>query len=280
MFSKRTLPVVLLGVALAHGCGSASTEGPATMAEYRRNELEAERDGFITMARARINELEREIAQLSMKVKYEGKYVDADERAEWSQELFERMQEKTQLKNELERARTANQHEWEEMRGGFATAIDTLEAAVAKIGDDVADIFSDDAPPPAPPTQETVRLDTGLCPIEVKDARADVEVKEKDGSVVLVMTVNEEQAVRELRRKAQALAAKAAYSPAVSVTVTPETVQPIPAKISMAPVERGVELTLKPTDAAQLAALHDAVERDAGYVENRRCVTVRSTETG
>lgn len=292
MFSKPTLPTTIVGLVLACGCGSATpsstpppvAEAPGpSMAEIRQRELDAERKEFIQAAHRRLLELESQIANLSVKIQYEPKFVDGAERTSWNQAVLARLQELSRLRNQLGRAQKATQQEWDSMRTTIASSIDSLEGSVERVDDELQTIFAR-ADVPRAPTEVAMRIDTGLCPMEVKDAQAQTDVEERAGAVVLTLIVDKKETVPELRRKAQALAGKFAYTPAVPQQPAPqpeksETALPIPAKISMQPIDGGVKITFKPYNATQLAALHEAVERDAGYIENRRCATGTPTET-
>src|SRR5690606_40462139 len=90
----------------------------------------------------RLDELSIEIGRLSAKLEHEANFVDEEERATWSQELFELEQERNRLEGELARAKTSDEAEWKEMRGGFGVAVDSLQAGVQKLSNDVSEVVT------------------------------------------------------------------------------------------------------------------------------------------
>jgi uncharacterized protein YlxW (UPF0749 family) len=119
-------------------------------------ETESERQQFIDSARERIANLTREMNDLEERADKDSPYASADDRAEWSQQLFELKQQRARLEAELDRARTATSEEWKAMRGPIGRTLDTLEAAALKLRHDVPAIFAIPAKerPPQPTDAE------------------------------------------------------------------------------------------------------------------------------
>lgn len=282
MFSSSKIPVAFVSLVLACGCVYSPRPSAVSprIADYCG--FDCARHAFVERSDAHIDELETQIAHLTMEALYGGTSVATAAREKWTRELSERMQERRRLEGELERARVVNLLEWERMRGGFAGAMLTLDAEVARIGQDLADSWSRaEATRRRQARLETIRVDTGLCPIEVKDAQTDVAVDAKNGAVVLVVTLNRRAPVWQLRRKASELAANSAYVPGVLQHGTTGQAVSIPARITALDVYGGVELTLKPKDESQLMTLQEALARDGVSIENRRCAVVGvAEETG
>jgi Skp family chaperone for outer membrane proteins len=116
-------------------------------------EIESERQQFIDGARERVANLTREMNDLEDRADKDSPYASADERAEWSQQLFELKQQRARLEAELDRAHTATAEEWKAMRGPLGRTLDTLEAAAQKLRHDVPVIFAiPDQEPPEHPT--------------------------------------------------------------------------------------------------------------------------------
>lgn len=272
MFSYARLPLVALGLALASGCGSSqqAANEPPSLSTYRSNELESERQEFIEDAQSRLGELQNEIGRLETRLQHESKFVDADKQAEWSQALFESKQEQTRLTSQLQRAQTANDAEWEEMRGGFKSAVDTLEAGVSKVGDEIMHVFSgsDDE---AGTTGEQLQADTGLCPLLMDNADFDVEVI--NGVIVLTMTADDDATVPEVRSKAQTLASMSEYKPGMTQSMAPTSVAAIPVTITVVSIEDGAKISMRPKNSAHVETLKQAVENDVERLEDGRCPT-------
>ncbi len=280
MFSNARLPLVAIGLALASGCGSSqrTANEPPSFSAYREGELESERQEFIQDAQSRLGELQNEIGRLETRLQHESKFVDAEEQAEWSQALFERKQEHMRLTNELQRAQNASDAEWEEMRGGFMSAIDTLESGVSKIGDEIMHAVSGGGSEPASTGQtegDMLRADSGMCPLFMENA--DFEVEVVNDVVVVTMTADDDTAVPEVRSKAQTLASKGEYMPGMTASTTPSAIAAIPVSVTVLSIEDGAKISMRPKNAAHVETLKQAVERDVEMLESGRCATQPQT---
>lgn len=201
-FSCVTL-LGLSGAALA-GCASERTEAKDPSYEtLKSEEIESERQEFIQEKREEISEVGAKIESLQTKIEEESSSVDEHQRAEWRNVLFELEQERSHLKAELDRAQNVNEEEWKVMRGDIPVAVDSLQAGVTKLGNDVTNLFASE------PTK--VSADSGLCPMQVRDIDADVATKSENVQVEL--TTSEEADVKELRQRATSLAKMKAYQP-------------------------------------------------------------------
>jgi hypothetical protein len=280
MISKSQLATVGLAVlATASGCSSQpkKTAEPPSMGQYRQNELESERQEFIREAQGRLGELDKEIAHLEVKIKHESPYVSADQRAEWSQELFERKREQAQVRAEIARAREVNAEEWEEMRGDLGSAIDTMEAGMMKLRDEVTTAFESPPQPPEPAADIKLRADAGLCPIDMVDIETKVE--RQNNTVTVVVQHDDDAEVTEVRRKARELASKRSYTPATSEQAASTAApQPMAVRIRVQNVDDGVRITFVPNDPKQLDQLQKQVELDAAHLGRGLCET--ETRTG
>ena len=135
---RITLPAALLVGATSLGCASSNEQGrqgvPTMYGNKMDAELQNERQEFITEKQQELREIETEINRLEARIQGEAQYVDAEQRAEWNQELFELKQERQDLQARLSRAQSASPEEWNEMRGFFGKSIDRLEAGVSTLG--------------------------------------------------------------------------------------------------------------------------------------------------
>lgn len=253
-------------VAVASGCSSEKTvREPASYTQYRQSELESERQEFISESRGRLDKLDREIAHLETKLQHESQFVDAEQRAEWSQELFEKKQKQGELRAELYRAQTVNAEEWKEMRGNVGTALDSMEAGVKKTRDEImAAIGGEEEEPVA-----RLRADSGLCPLDVEDAEADVE--KTNTAIIVVLTTDERDAVAMLQRKAAEFAKQDAYSPASGNTGSTGAPGVVPVQIAAENLNGGVKLSFVPTYSGHLDQLHQQLEQDADQLGKDRC---------
>lgn len=265
--SLAALTALLLGA----GCGASTPPPgePRSMSSYRQTELQAEREDFISDTEERLGELDNEIAHLDVKLQHESRFVDEDQRADWRQEVFERKQEQTRLRAELDRARGASPAEWEAMRGTIGSAVDTLEAGVKMLTDRVTGVFasSEERAPVA-------GTDAGLCGLDVPEVETDVS--EENGAVILTVTTAEQEGVQQLRGKAQELAQAGTYGATGEPSGQPST-RGIAVEVSTENVPDGVKITLRPKDPAHLAKLREAVDRDASYLGGGDCA---ETPTG
>jgi len=68
--------------------------------------------------------------------------VSSSDQAGWTQDLFELEQERNQLEAQLQHARNASPKEWEAMRGTVGSAVDSLQAGVTKLGEEISSAVS------------------------------------------------------------------------------------------------------------------------------------------
>lgn len=267
---RYTFACLGLITAAVAGCSSQRASGePPSYQEMKQDELDSERREFIEDTQQRLGEVEREREHLSVKLKHESKFVDAEERAAWSQELFELGQERERLQAELERARTANDEEWKQMRGDIGVATDSLQAAMAKLSADVSAGVSSDPEP---------GQGSGLCTIDV--AGADTEVNETGNAVVVVVTTDDQSAVPKLQERAKSIADANTYPHQLNLSTRGDTSEasvpkeskgePIAVAVTANNLEDGVKLTFA-TEQAKVKALRSSLERDAEQLEGGEC---------
>ena len=133
---RITLTATFVVGATTFGCASDQQKQsyPDMYGEKMAAENEAERREFIADKQEELREIENEINRLQARIDGESQYVDADKRAEWSNNLFELKQERQDIQARLSRAQTATPEEWAEMRGFFGTSVDRLKAGVSALG--------------------------------------------------------------------------------------------------------------------------------------------------
>jgi hypothetical protein len=136
--NRITLAVAALVGATVTGCASRQDTSRQSVPEMYGDkmdaELEKERQEYISDRREELAELKNEIARLEVRLQHESQYVDAEQRAEWSQELFELKRDHQDAEARLSRAQNASPEEWEEMRGFFGRAIDRIQVGVGTLG--------------------------------------------------------------------------------------------------------------------------------------------------
>jgi hypothetical protein len=206
MKASRLLCATTLGFvsATAFGCASERTEPKNPSYEtLKTQEVESEREEFIQEKRQQISEVQKEMQELQRKIDQDSASVDERQRAEWRNVLFELEQERSHLDAELDRAQSVNHQEWEVMRGDIPVAVDSLQAGVTKLGNDVTNLFTSDS--------AKVSSDSGLCPVRV--SKVDTEIETKDDSVLVELTTSEEKDVADLRQRAMALSKNKTYKP-------------------------------------------------------------------
>jgi hypothetical protein len=145
--------VAAVGVVLAIVGGFALVEAMRDDQDLERRlsaELERERQEFIVESRERLAALTHDMHDLETKAEHDSPYASADDRAEWSQQLFELKQQRGRVEAELDRATQATAEEWKAMRGPIGRTIDTMEAAAEKLRHDVPAIFAPDEADPSP----------------------------------------------------------------------------------------------------------------------------------
>lgn len=257
---------------VAWGCASQPKNNPdASYSEIKQAELSTERREFIREKQAELKKIDNELGLTQAKLDHESQYVTADQRAQWSQEIFELKQERQRLNAEVSRAETVNEAEWEEMRGGLGVAVDSLQAGVTKFGNTVAGAFE---PKPKMAANE------GLCSLRV--AKVDAKVAEEASTVVVDVTAPQ-ASVAELRTKALELARKTAeYGPAEPARTnggqaTATSKDLIPVALATQNIDNGVRVTFTP-NATQLDALQERLAYDAKVLNEDRCAMPDSSQ--
>lgn len=287
-----TTVTTLALAAAAVGCASdTANREPASFQEYQNEELSTERQQFIKDTQQELDEVSNEIGRLEVRLQHESQYVDQDQQASWSQELFELKQEQQRMQAQLERARTASDAEWEEMRGTFGVAVDSLQAGVTKVSREIAHVFAGD---------EDQKGSSGLCPLYIEGVEARVEPQQD--SISLVLTTDDKNRVPELQRKANSLAEKQQYPTTggsksssqplrepgsdatsqasgqtnaggqaqASASGTTDSEQPIDVSVTTQNTDDGVRIKFVPKNA-KLDELRARLERDAERLDEGRC---------
>jgi hypothetical protein len=283
--------VCSVAIATLGGCAAEHRTRPApSYQNLKQQELSEERKEFIEEARARLVEVNRDIAHLDAKLKHESEFVDASERAEWNQELFELKQQRSELNADLERAKTVTLEQWEQMRGRLGVATDSLQAGVRLLTTRISRALASNEERDS--ASAPLAADSGLCPVEVQGAEAEVE--QQDQKLVVRMTTNEESAVPELQRRAREMAkADLAYRGSRSISSealdddgheqghhrgdadplqrnAEEQNEPIRVNVGVENIEDGVELVFSPK-SDDLDSLKTRLEQDAQFVGKGRC---------
>lgn len=138
----RTVTLVLVGLGVATaGCAS---QPPRTYEQHVADERNEERAEMIQDLEEDLQEVDTEIGRLETKLIHEKPYADQEEQVEWSHDLFELKQDRNEIRSTMQRAKTASDAEWEEMRGELGTSMDKLQAGVSNVGEEIADAFDDD----------------------------------------------------------------------------------------------------------------------------------------
>jgi hypothetical protein len=259
---------------VAAGCSSerANSEPPSYQ-EIKEDELDSERQEFINETQQRLGEVEREREHLAVKLKHEAKFVDAEERAVWSQELFDLGQERERLHGELERAQTTNNEEWKQMRGDIGVATDSLQAAMSKLSAEVSSGMSSNA------EAEQEEAQAGLCTIDVDGTNA--EVNQTGNAVVVVVTTDDKSSVPQLQERAKAIAEADTYPQQSTKEIanrgnTSEAsaaeadAEPIAVAVTANNLDDGVKLTFA-TEEPHVKLLRTSLERDAQHLAGGQC---------
>ena len=201
--NARLIAVSGLVLTGALGCASSQATEQAenpSYSELREAELRSERQEFINDTQERLSTIETDINRLQARLDHEAQYVDASKRADWSQELFELKRERERLQAELNRAQTASDEEWEEMRGTLAGWVDSLQAGVAKASNEISEaVTSEQAPAQIGTSQRQ-----NLCAMQVQQAKTDVQQEQQ--RVILTVTTQDQGSVKTLRQRARSLA--------------------------------------------------------------------------
>ena len=251
---------------VAWGCASQPKNNPdASYSEIKQAELSQERRDFITDREDKLKSIDNELGLTQAKLQHESKFVKPEQRAEWSQEIFELKQERQRLSSEVARARTANEAEWKEMRGPVGVAVDSLQARLTKLGNTVGSAFD----------QPEMAATEGLCPLRV--GNVDAKVAEGSKAVVVDVTVKETPAsVEELRSKALELARSTVeYRPVNSERTNDGQAaasdqKAIPVALATQNIDNGVRVTFTPK-TAEVDALEERLTHDAKVLSEGRC---------
>lgn len=267
-FSVSAAALLALGVGCSSTNQSNGDRQTTAYSQLRQEESASERQEFIAAHREELKELETEIARMEARLQHEGQYVDAEQRAEWSQELFELRQQQNQARAELERAQNATPAEWAEMRGALGNAVDSLQAGVGKLAREMGDLFESEetaARQGSQPGIDAAGID--LCEVQVDVAGA--ELSEEEEKLVVSLTGADPQAIEELRDRAarwhrqQGVSADAEATEEGRMAGDDQASRaaqapPLIEDISVEDIQRGVRVTITPAEgqrAAERAAL-------------------------
>jgi hypothetical protein len=275
-----TLLVALTGSLCLGACGSSQaqqsdSEAP-TYGQLQERELQAERQEFISEKEKELSEIDQEIVKLDNKLA-----PGRSHPANLSHDLYELKQERTALRGELDRAKTASLSEWRQMRGPIGIMMDSLQAGVSKLGHTMSGVVSSEP-------KETLAKDSGLCPLEVSESSvaADVDVEREQDRVIVNITSNDPGKVSQLRQKAQQLAGNGNYRPAFALgdqasgtdqrVAQPANQRPqdIRTTLTVQNIDEGVRLSFVPA-SQQADQLHERLEKDAEALEDGRCENSR-----
>jgi hypothetical protein len=245
-------------------CASDSADGKRgaqTFSQLREQELQEERRDFLAESQGRLEEVNRDIARMETRLKHEGELVDAAQRAEWSQELFELKQERANLEARVVRAESATPEEWREMRGTLGVGIDSLEAGVTRLGNALSNAFGSDESA----TSGTARL----CKLHISDPRINVH---GTGNQLLVdMTTRDEAAVEDLRRQARELPTDPdSWSRADEPQGASDEAIEVSAPVEIQDIDRGVRFVFVPR-SGDLGSVRTRLEQQARRLESGRC---------
>ncbi len=301
LYAISVTSAAVLAASVCGGCAADdANREPASYAELQEQELSAERQEFIEQTRKDLDEVSNEIGRLSVKLEHEAKFVDEEERASWSQELFDLEQERNRLEGELARAKTADEAEWKEMRGGFGVAMDSLQAGVQKLSNDVSDMVTSDE------DDSKDSMQAGLCPLEVPGVAARLEA-ENGRTVAVVLTTKQRDQVANLQAKARDIAESEKYPNhesndedpnadieeqtagrnATAANRTDEAANTseadsMPVSITAKDIEGGTKLEFVP-EQQQLSQLRSRLQKDVERLDGGQCrspgaLTMRAAE--
>lgn len=252
--SEHSIVVSALGLVVAlSGCASdpaRESRGSESFSEIRDREIESERREMIEESRERLEQIEHDIARLEVRLEHEGKLVDDEQRAAWSDALFELRERHSQVARRLARAETATPEEWRRMHGRIGVTLDSLEASLIRAGRALSDAFGTD--------ERTTRDRPRLCTLRGRDA-THVEVRREGDRLLVAMTTRSPEAVQQLQTRARDL------------TSQPGTRSPTTrATVEVREIDRGVELVFAPP-AADVRAVHEELRIEARRVQNGDC---------
>jgi len=266
------------GLALALACGCASQKASAgrdneSYTQLRQRELDSERREFISERQKQLTELQTQISRLEARLEHEGKFASAEERAKWSQRLFELREDQRRARDELDRAERASPEEWAAMRGNLGVMIDSLQAGVSKAGSDIARLFESDDQKAG---TSSAAPEVGLCSLQVKGTDAAI-LEERDNLVVQVTARNEDN-VDELRQRAEKLSERttsarnrhaSAAAPDHDVS-SAEQHAPLMTNVRVENIEDGVRLIFTPAQG-QRSALRARLELEVEQIQHAHC---------
>ena len=266
--------------ALAVSCGSNNqNNGDRQTAPYgqlRQEESAAERREFIAAQREELDELGIEIARMDARLQHEGQYVDAEQRAEWSQELFELRQRQTRARAELERAQNATPAEWAAMRGALGNAVDSLQAGVGKLAGEMGDLFESNGATARQATERGI----DLCQMGADVMNA--ELVEEEEKLIVRLTSNDQQSVEKLREQAERWEHRGSASAGSMGThhdraaagegqaAVGENSRPLIEDVSVEDIQQGVRLTITPAEG-QRAQLKEQLSTDIEQLRAQQC---------
>jgi BMFP domain-containing protein YqiC len=262
----------MIAAVLAGGCASQNHvndgESPS-FTQLRAEELERERREFVRERREQLDQLDTRISRLEARLDHEAKFVDAHEKAEWSQQLFDLREQHRKAGAELERAEKASPDEWAAMRGDVGYAIDSLQAGVTKAGTEINRLFnSGDSDTNAAPVVD-------LCRVRV-DGTTAVLIEQGDHIVVQMVTGATDE-LGELRHRAKLLAQRGTDSQEGASEGRNEQM-PTPAgsqrdlikEVSVRDVENGVHVEFA-AEPGRRSALRRELEREVERIRDRSC---------
>ena len=164
--TTNVLVALVIAAHLAAGCASEPRrQEPPSDQQLADQELAAERQDFVTRTHERLAAIGKEIRRLHAKLDNEPASVDADTRASWSRDLFERERQRNELQAWLEHARTARPQQYEKMRPEIGAATDSLQVAVSKLGAEISRAVASPAAgktPHEPPSASRQASDMGI----------------------------------------------------------------------------------------------------------------------
>jgi hypothetical protein len=264
---------IMVAAVLAGGCTSQKHvndgESPS-FTQLRAEELERERGEFVRERREQLDQLDTRISRLQARLDHEAMFVDAHEKAEWSQELFDLRGQHRKAEAELARAEKATPDEWAAMRGDVGYAIDSLQAGVTKAGSEINRLFaSDESDTNAAPVVD-------LCRVRV-DGTTAVLIEQGDHISVQMVTGATDE-LGELRHRAKALAQL--DTDALQQSSSERRKERLPAQarrqrdlikeIGVRDVENGVRVEFA-AEPGQRSALRRELEREVERIRDRSC---------
>lgn len=255
---------IALVAALAAGCGSNnetnSDRQTNSYTQLRQQEAASERQDFIRDREKQLDELDNQIARMDARLEHEAQYVDARQRAEWSQQLFELREEQHRARAELERAQTATPEEWHEMRGTLGNAVDSIDARVKKLGGEMSGLFSSDDSKAS--AQEA---EVNLCDLKVAGANA--ELIDQGQRLVVRLTSDDETTVQDLQESAEQLQEKHRSGEAAR---SDEQSSNLVENVSVEDEQDGVRMIFTPSEGHR-SALRAQLTREVQQIENQSC---------